>query len=266
MRMLMFALVAAVMASITTTCADPEANPSDGRAVDLTPAPIPEFADAEVTRIYRAMGQAQGSLEAWGRARYLTFDFVVRRDEGDFRRSHEWDRWGGRAQVTWASDEGETVAVVDSKDPTQGQVWVAGEAVPAGPHADSLLMQAYRAHINDAYWLVMPFKWADPGVHARFLGKETAEDGRIFDVVELSFDGVGVTPDNMYHAYVNTETGLMERWAHYSTPDAEPRFAEWGGYEEIGPLRLALDKGRIQFENVRVLEGELPDGAFALPN
>ena len=262
MRTLMFLLIAAAV----TACADPEANPSEGSAVDLTPTTTVEFADPEVARIYRAMGQAQGTSEAWGRARYLAFDFVVKRDQGDFRRSHEWDRYEGRAQVTWSGEAGETVAVVDTGDPTMGSAWIAGQPVESGPRADSLVLQAYRAHINDAYWLVMPFKWADPGVNARFHGTETAEDGRNFDVVELSFEDVGVTPDNMYHAYVNTETGLMERWAHYSTREAEPRFSEWGGYQNIGPIRLALDKGRIQFENVRVIEGDLPTGAFALPD
>ncbi|MDH3224683.1 MAG: hypothetical protein OEO23_13275 [Gemmatimonadota bacterium] len=225
---------------------------------------VRNFEDPEVARIYAAMAQRQGSTDDWNRVRFLAFDWIVRRDEGDVRRSHEWDKHEGRARVQWSNEGSETVVILDAMNPLRGRAWVDGVEM-TGADAEAALDRAYRIHINDAYWLVMPFKWADPGVNARYLGTEDGEDGRTFEVVELTFEGVGVTPENKYHAYVNPETGLMERWAHHSTRDAEPSFADWGGYERVGPLLLALDKGRIQFENVRAVEGALPAGAFAAP-
>ena len=226
---------------------------------------MPTFADPEVTRVYTAMSEQQGSIDDWNRVRFLAFDWIVRRDQGDIRRSHEWDKHEGRARVTWSHQGPEMVVILDGMDPLQGRAWMDGEELAAGPEVDTALTRAYQIHINDVYWLAMPFKWGDPGVVTRYLGTEPADGGRTFDVVELTFESVGVTPDNKYHAYVNTETGLMERWAHHSTHEAEPSYADWMGYERIGPLTLALDKGRIQFENVRVVEGDVPEGAFSPP-
>ena len=31
--------------------------------------------------------------------------------------------------------------------------------------------QAYGSFINDMYWLAMPWKWMEPGVHLKYMGK-----------------------------------------------------------------------------------------------
>ncbi len=256
--------IALALAIISAGCAGPGEDTALAGEEASSSVTAGDFDDPEVARIYAAMSQRQGTTDEWNRVRFLAFDWIVRRDEGDVVRSHEWDKHEGRARVQWSSEGSETVVILDRMNPVRGMAWVDGVEIE-GADAEAALDRAYRIHINDAYWLVMPFKWSDPGVNARYLGTEDAEDGRTFEVVELTFESVGVTPENKYHAYVNPETGLMERWAHHSTRDAEPSFADWGGYERVGPLLLALDKGRIQFENVRAIEGTVPAGAFAEP-
>jgi len=147
-------------------------------------------------------------------------------------------------------------------------VWIDGAEITDSTRAE-WLGRAHGMHINDAYWLVMPFKWADPGVTTRYLGTETDDDGGAWEVVELSFEDVGRTPQNVYRAYLSPTSGLMERWAHYRTADAEPSYSGWTEWTEFGGVMLPLDRpwadgGRIYFEGVE-LENEVPTDAFAAP-
>jgi hypothetical protein len=231
------------------------------------------FDDPEVTRIHTRMVEAMAPENGWERARYLEFDWAVNRPDGadPLIRSHRWDRWDGRARVEAPTqDGGQYVAIFDTSDPASGAVWVDGVQLE-GEEATSRLEGAYRAHINDGYWLLMPYKWTDPGVTARYLGEEIDEEtGARWEVVELSFDEVGLTPQNMYRAWVNPESGLMERWEHFSSADADPSPAGWTDWTRSGPIRLALNRvsgGQVRIFFSHVLAAEtVPEGAFAPPS
>ncbi|MEZ5331564.1 MAG: hypothetical protein R2991_05830 [Thermoanaerobaculia bacterium] len=51
----------------------------------------------------------------------------------------------------------------------------------------------------------MPYKLEDPGVTLHYLGERPMLDGRPAEVLELTFEGVGRTPQNKYHVYVAEE-------------------------------------------------------------
>ena len=51
----------------------------------------------------------------------------------------------------------------------------------------------------------------------RDLGEGRTADGRAADVLELTFAGVGDTPQNKYHVWVPRDSGLVEQWAFCST-------------------------------------------------
>jgi hypothetical protein len=245
-----------------------EATPRSG-AAEVPGIADHAFEDPEVTRIHTRMVEAMAPENGWERTRYLEFDWAVNRGEGTppSIREHRWDRWEGRARVEAATqDGGRYVAIFDTDAPEEGRVWVDGEEV-TGEAAVQRLQGAYRAHINDAYWLIMPYKWTDPGVNARYLGEESHPDtGGSFELVELTFDGVGLTPQNKYHAWVNPETGLMERWEHFSNVDANPSPSEWSDWTRVGPLSLALNRssgGQLRIFFTHVLASEsVPPGAF----
>jgi hypothetical protein len=95
-----------------------------------------------------------------------------------------------------------------------GSAWVKSAPV-GGDELKELLEEAYVLWTKDTYWLLMPYKWSYEGVNAEFIGAETYGAGREWEVVELTFDGVGLTPQNKYRGFVNPQTGLMEQWYHY---------------------------------------------------
>jgi hypothetical protein len=59
--------------------------------------------------------------------------------------------------------------------------------------------------VNDAYWLLMPYKMRDDGVVLTCAGPE-ARENRTWDKVLLTFEGVGLTPQDKYWVFVNRKT------------------------------------------------------------
>lgn len=223
------------------------------------------FPDSDVARIYTRMMDTMAPDGGWERARYLEFDWAI----GTTVRHHRWDRWTGDVRYQAPTQGQELVAIFNTADPEAGRAWLDGTEL-AGEEAATRLASAYRAHINDSYWLVMPYKWADPGVTTRYLGEQTDEAGRRWEVVELAFgDAVGLTPQNRYHAFVNPESGLMERWHHYADAGADPSPSDWTEWAWYGPIQLAENRRvdgtpRIHFPHLRV-ETSVPEGAFDPP-
>jgi hypothetical protein len=229
------------------------------------------FQDAEVARIWTRMMETIAPDDGWEQARYLEFHWAVARDDGDpLVRQHRWDRWDGQARVESPTDDGPMIALFQTDAPEDGRVWIGGEEL-TGEEARERLSSAHRAHINDAYWLLMPYKWEDPGVNLRYAGHETDSEGIEWEVVELTFqDETGLTPQNMYRAFINPETGRMERWHFLSNPDADPSPSDWTDWEQVGPIHLAVNRrvdGEpwIFFPHLRV-ETEVPEGVFDPPS
>jgi hypothetical protein len=234
----------------------------------------PRIQDAEAARIWNSLMDRIAPDDGYARTRYLQFDWIVSRGEGQtLRRSHRWAMWEGDYRVEAPVDGGTMVALFNVSAPDQGRVWVDGEQV-TGARADSLLDRANGMFINDSYWLLMPFKWGDPGVTATYVGQETAPGwgDATYQVVELTFEGVGLTPQNKYRAYVDPGTGMMELWAHYREADQdEPNFVlAWTDWRDHGPIMLSSRRedpegnAPIWFENLRA-ETEVPQGMFEPP-
>lgn len=223
--------------------------------------------DTAVVRVHGQMLQAMGGADAWDKARYFEFDFVPTRQGREAARwSHRWDRWNGDYRLSGVRGSDTIVAVLNVNDAKAGRVRVNGADV-AGARRDSLLTYAYARFINDSYWLIMPYKWRDRGVTLSSQGRQTDEKGRTWDVVKLSFDAVGLTPQNQYLAFVNPQTKLMERWYHFPRAGAQPAKYDWTNWQRFGPILLATEKpaldggSAIRFEKVRVLTS-VPARAF----
>jgi hypothetical protein len=182
---------------------------------------------------------ALGGKEAWDATRYIRFTFAG-------RRTHLWDKHASRNRVEGQTKEGERYVVIQNLLDKTGKVWLNGQPAE-GERAQQLLENAYGAWVNDTYWLVMPYKLRDPGVHLAYVGQESL-DGADYDKLLLTFERVGLTPGDRYWAYVNRASGLMDRWA-YVLQDMEqgaaPTVWLWQGWTKHGRIQLAPDRVQL---------------------
>jgi hypothetical protein len=209
--------------------------------------------------------QALGGKEAWDNTRFLRFTFAG-------RRTHWWDKHTGRHRIEGQTQDGKKFLVLENVNTKEGQVWIDGQKAE-GDQAKEFLERAYGAWINDTYWLIMPYKLQDPGVNLSYVGEETI-DGKKYDKLLLSFQGVGLTPGDRYWAYINHDTHLMDRWAYVlesMEKGAEPTAWRWEGWQKYGNIMLAPK--RVQVGGDRTLElgdiavpDTLPDSVFTSPD
>jgi len=150
---------------------------------------------------------------AWEKARYFEFTFNVDR-AGTIAASfpQRWDRYTGDYRVSGRDQKGNDFVVVMNVNSKQGRAWINGEEVKDARLTDELSV-GYKRFINDTYWLLMPLKMLDPGVHRSAEGERTDSCGHTWDVVKLSFDqGVGLTSGDQYWAWINRDTGIVDEW------------------------------------------------------
>ncbi len=95
---------------------------------------------------------------------------------------HLWDRKSGRYREEWELF-GEQAQALFNVQTKEGRVFREGDEIEAAESAE-VLEQAYYNHLNDSYWLLMPWKLTDPGVHLSNLGRETV-NGQTYDVLHL---------------------------------------------------------------------------------
>jgi hypothetical protein len=237
------------------------------------PAPsvaAPAGSDPKAVAVADHVMQALGGQEAWNATRYLRFDFAVDRGGKTLaRRAHTWDKWNGRYRVEGKDKDGKDLVVTMNLNTKEGQATLGG-ATLGGAELRSALETAYAWWVNDTYWLLMPYKMRDPGVTLTLAGRETKGD-ESWDKVLLTFDNVGLTPKDRYWAFVNTKTGLVDRWEFVLKGEKTPPVPfEWKGWKSYGRIQLADDRvsprdgTRIHFPVLDV-PASVPEAAFARP-
>lgn len=200
---------------------------SDPRAI--------EIADAVMERL--------GGRANWDATRYLTWRFFG-------KRLHVWDKWTGDLRF----EQGNLVVLMNIHS-REGRAWNGQQIVDADSLA-ARLDDAYRAWINDSYWVVMPYKPKDSEVTLRHKGSGETVSGLSCEILELSFTDVGVTPQNKYDVYVDSQEHLVRQWAFYgNAEDEEPRFVSpWSNWKPYSDIWLADDHRRNRHTDVFVLE------------
>lgn len=234
-----------------------------GLASPSAPAAAAER-DPEAVAVAERTLAALGGQQAWDATRYLSFGFAG-------RRSHWWDRATGRHRVEGTTGDGEPYVVLHDLDSRQGRAWLGGDEV-TGERAAELLENAYGAWVNDTYWLLAPYKLLDPGVELAYGGEATI-DGTVYQVLELSFESVGLTPGDRYWVYVERDSGLVGRWAYVledQPADAEPTAWRWVNWQRYGGIMLADRREQVGTDRVLDLSPiavpeSLPDSVFESP-
>jgi len=212
--------------------------------------------DPKAVAIADEVMQAMGGRDAWDATHYISWNFFG-------RRTLLWDKWAGKARIEWTKRP--LKIIVDLNNGT-GKVSLNGVEQT---HPDSLakyLDIGKQVWINDAYWLVMPFKLKDSGVTLKYLGASATPDGRAADLLQLSFKGVGVTPDNKYQVWVDKQTRLVSYWAYFEKfSDEKPQLKNaWANYKRCGNILLSDDRGKTDGSSLapaQVLES-VPAGTF----
>lgn len=223
------------------------------RAADNSPLPCFDLAgsDPEAVAIAEKVMERLGGRRAWDETRYLTWRFFG-------RRLHVWDKWTG--DLRYASGD---LLVLMNIHTRQGRAWQGGEESADPDTLVARLQHGYEAWINDSYWLVMPYKLKDSGVTLKYRGKGRTEAGVPADILELTFEAVGVTPQNKYEVWVAEADHLVRQWAFYANAaDPEPRFVgPWDNWQRHGRLWLSDSRGQRGHTDVAVFD-ELPRAVF----
>lgn len=200
-------------------------------SVDGTPLTNAQQADQLAHGVMLASG-----ANAWPDARTLAFDFVVH-DGKDLklRRHHLWNI----KEATDTVGIGEKTVKVDIAKPDMDNAEQA---------------DAFKAWTNDSYWLLAPLKLFDGGVTRKYLGRREVA-GKTYEVLGLSFKGVGMTPGDQYNMYIDPLTSLPAYWDYMPNPDTTMQ-ATWDKYVHIGGLKLAtyheMGTKTITIENLSV--------------
>jgi len=233
--------------------------------------------DPKAAAVAERVMAAMGGRAAFESRRLLRFDFAVERGgETVAVYHHWWDRPTGRYRVEGKTREGKEYRAIFNIKDKAGKVWLDGSLL-AGAEAEEFLDRAHGRFINDTYWLLMPWKWLDPGVSLAYEG-ERELDGKRFDVVRLSFDkGIGLTSNDRYWGLVDQGSGRMERWEYVlekddgSPGDEAPSVFAWTGWSDAGGgVLLSTRKERVGGEGppvaitfpVASFSDEVPDEVF----
>ncbi|MGH9470319.1 MAG: hypothetical protein ACRD1N_08255 [Terriglobia bacterium] len=224
--------------------------------------------DPKAVEIANTMQNAMGGLANWQKARFVRFDFIVKNGSKTMLdRSHLWDKWNGRYRLEEKTKDGKSEVVLFNSANKEGSVYIDGNTVQ-GDEASKDLQQAYAAYINDSWWLAMPWKWLYPGSNLKYLG-ERRRGHELFDVVELTFNSVGLTPGDMYHAWVSRQSHLMTHW-DYVLQSHKRGSWDWE-YTETNGIKLASNhvsadhRTQISMGDVRVLDS-VDDAFFTDPS
>ncbi len=247
-----FVLFIAVIVSACQTPAKEETasigNPaSEGFNFDGSDPAAIELADSIM--------MAMGGRANWDATRFISWNFFGRRDL-------VWDKATGRVRIESSNDS--TIYLVNVQT-GEGRVQIKGQELM---EADSLAKMVERAKymwINDSYWLVMPYKLKDTGVTLTYLGEEDNSKGELCNVLELTFNEVGVTPENKYQVYVGIHDNLVNEWHYFKSAELDSASAIWpfDNYKKYGNILLSADRSDGKGpQNVKV-DSDLSDALFS---
>lgn len=215
--------------------------------------------DAKAIELADAVMDAMGGRKAWDDTRFLTWKFFG-------NRLHVWDKQTGDIRVEWKQrNSDKSYVALMNINTKKGKAWEDGKALE-GEELERALRRAEGAWINDAYWLVMPYKLKDSGVTLKYLGEKADPEGNACEVLELTFKEVGRTPQNKYHVFVDKDSKLVVHWDYWKDKAVdEPRsLGPWKNWRKFGQIMLTDDHGRRKHTDVAVLD-QLPASVFSDP-
>lgn len=189
---------------------------------------------------------AMGGRANWDNTRYLYWNFFD-------ARTLLWDKQTGDVRIDFLKQDLNILVNVRS---LEGKVRKNQVELTQPDSVAKYLTRGKSIWINDSYWLVMPFKLKDSGVTLKYLREDTTLVGEPSDVLQLTFQAVGDTPDNKYEVWVDRLSKLVNQWAYYpSFQDSVARFTlPWGNYQKRGDILLSDERGDRDLKDISVLD------------
>jgi hypothetical protein len=175
-------------------------------------------------------------------------------------RTLTWNKNTGDVRIDWRTENSVYIINTETK---KGKILKNGVEVTNSDSLATFLKDAYDMWINDSYWLLMPFKLNDPGVHKTYIGRMGSLNSAECDVISLSFEEVGVTPNNKYLIYFDKRSGYVVQWDYFKNKtDAQPIFSTvWQDYKSYGNVKLSGNRGETEITDIRVFK-RLDDSVY----
>lgn len=195
--------------------------------------------------------KAMGGRQNWDKTRFISWNFFG-------RRQLIWDKNMGKTRIT----AGDMTYLIDLKTNT-GRV-KKGDVEYVQPDSIAKYVEMGKnIWINDSYWLVMPYKLKDSGVTLKYMGPDTTANGKPAEKLQLTFENVGVTPQNKYWVYVDPSSNLVAQWDFYrNASDETPSFSNpWDDYQQYGHIKLSGGRGGRGMNDIQVFS-DLPESVF----
>ncbi len=219
-----------------------------------------ELSDPEAIAWADVVMQVMGGRKKWDNTRFLAWNFFGARDL-------VWDKQTGRVRIDFPRDSSIYLVNIHT---LEGKVWRKGQELTEPDSVAKYLERAKSIWINDSYWLVMPFKLKDSGVTLKYLRQDTTQAGAAAEVLELTFENVGNTPNNKYEVFIDKSDSLVKQWAYFrnAVQDSASAIWPWDNYSDYNGLLLSGDRSDNKGpKNVRVYEvlGDEVFESFELP-
>ena len=257
MRILLIVLIVCLI----TGCKSGSDHPGDaGTVEDLNPAAEGfnvEASDPEAVEIADKVMAAMGGRKNWDNTRYICWTFFGRREL-------IWDKWEGNVRIESAGD---SMIYLVNINTGEGNVYRKGEELTQPDSVRKYLDRGVSIWINDSYWLTMPFKLKDSGVTLKYMGEDSTDSGGPSQLIQLTFEEVGDTPQNRYLIWVDNYSDLVTQWAYYRNTDQDTAnwHRPWDNYRKYGNILLSGDRTRGGPGDIMVLDS-LSSEVFRSPD
>lgn len=191
--------------------------------------------DAKALRIADESVKAMGGRENYNNTRFITWVFFG-------NRFHVWDKYTGDIRIEYGKQNILLMNIHSKK----GRAWEGGVEITEAVALADKMNWGYETWINDSYWVVMPYKLHDTGVTLRYTREDKSLTGRSVDVLTMTFEDVGVTPDNKYEVFFDKETKLLSEFSYYPTSDTStPKFRlPWNNWQYYDKIKLSDSRGK----------------------
>ena len=211
--------------------------------------------DKRASAIADSVVHAMGGKANWDSMHYLRWTFFD-------KRTLHWDKWSGNVRIEIPSKK---LVILTNLNNLHGKVYSDGIELSNSDSNGYYMDRGYKIWANDSYWLIMPFKLHDPGVTLLYQGIANDGKGNSCFQLEITFDKVGITPENKYKVYVSRESYLVTQWDYFEKRNStQPDLScPWHNYQPYGNLLLSDDRGPDEgkLTNIAVMD-TIPAGLF----